>query len=174
MPEIATPRFVLRDLRQEDITPRYLEWFVDPAAQKHITAASSTHTLAQLRAYLAARTGRDDVLFLGIFDRTSGLHIGNVKYEPVDRTRGYAVMGILVGDPEFRGRGVAGEVIAASSRWLQAHGGIREIILGVHRDNTAAIQAYERVGFVVEPTPHVHVTDDAFTMVWRLENRETA
>lgn len=170
MPEIATPRFVLRDLRQEDITPHYLEWFVDPAAQKHIAAAAHTQTLAQLRAYLAERTGRRDVLFLGIFDKATGLHIGNVKYEPVDAANGYAVMGILIGDPGSRGKGVAGEVVAASARWLQAHEGIREIVLGVHRDNAAAIQAYERVGFVIEGTPRIKVTDDAFTMVWRLED----
>ena len=170
MPEIATPRFILRDLRQEDITDRYLEWFVDPAAQQHITAAASTRTLAQLRDYLAERIGRRDVLFLGIFDKTTGAHIGNVKYEPVDAAQGHAVMGILIGDAGYRGKGVAGEVIAASARWLQAHEGIREIVLGVHRDNAAAIQAYERVGFVVEPIPRLPVTDDAFTMVWRLED----
>jgi ribosomal-protein-alanine N-acetyltransferase len=169
MPEIATARFILRDLRQEDITNRYLEWFLDPAAQRHITAAAHTQTLAQLRDYLAERTGRRDVLFLGIFDRTTGVHIGNVKYEPVDAENGYAVMGILIGDAAYRGQGVAGEVIVASSRWLQANGGIREILLGVHRDNAAAIHAYERVGFVIEQTPFIPPTDDAFTMVWRLE-----
>lgn len=169
MTEIVTPRFVLRDLREEDITPRYLEWFTDPAAQKHIAAAAGTHTLSQLRAYLAERTGRPDVLFLGIFDRTTGAHVGNVKYEPVDAAQGYAVMGILIGDPAYRGKGVAGEVIGASGRWLRASAGITDIVLGVQRDNAAAIQAYQRAGFVVEPTPRISVSDDALTMVWRIE-----
>ena len=169
MTEIATPRFILRDLRQEDITPQYLGWFADPAAQKHIAAAADTQTLSQLRAYLAERTGRRDVLFLGIFDRTTGAHVGNVKFEPVDAAQGYAVMGILIGDPAYRGKGVASEVIAASGRWLKASEGITEIVLGVHCDNDAAIQAYERAGFVVEPTPHISVSDDALTMVWRIE-----
>lgn len=169
MTEILTPRFVLRDLRQEDITPRYLEWFSDPAARKHIAAAADTQTLPRLREYLAARTGRADVLFLGIFDRATGVHVGNIKYEPIDAARGYAIMGILVGDPAYRGKGVAGEVIAASGRWLRASAGITDIVLGVHRDNDAAIQAYQRAGFVVEPTPRISVSDDALTMVWRIE-----
>ena len=171
MTEIATPRFILRDLRQEDITPAYLAWFADPAAKKHIAAAATTRTIEELREYLAERTGRSDVLFLGIFDRSTGVHIGNVKYEPVDGARGYAVMGILIGDPAYRGHGVAPEAIAASARWLRAERGIREILLGVHRDNAAAIGAYTRLGFVVEPSPHLQVAEDSWTMVWRIEDQ---
>lgn len=169
MVQIATSRFVLRELCQADITPAYLGWFADPSAKKHITAAADTQSLAKLRDYLAERSGRDDVVFLGIFDKASGVHIGNVKYEPVNSTSGYAVMGILIGDRAYRGRGVAGEVIAASGRWLQANRGIREILLGVHRDNPAAIRAYERIGFIAAGTPVVPETAETFAMVWRLE-----
>jgi RimJ/RimL family protein N-acetyltransferase len=165
---IATPRFVLRELERGDITPAYLEWFVDPAAKRHITAAAHTQTLQQLQDYLADRTGRTDVLFLGIFDQASGVHIGNVKYEPVDSESGYAVMGILIGDPAYRGRGVAGEVIDASGRWLHANRRIRDIWLGVDRDHTTAIRAYERIGFAPEETPLIPATAAAFAMVWRL------
>lgn len=169
MVQIVTSRFVLRELCRADITPAYLAWFADSSAKKHITAAANSPSLATLRDYLAERSGRDDVVFLGIFDKASGVHIGNVKYEPVNATSGYAVMGILIGEPAYRGQGVAGEVIAASGRWLQANRGIREILLGVHRDNLAAIRAYQRIGFVAAGTPVVPDTPETFAMVWRLE-----
>lgn len=169
---IDTPRFHLRPLREDDVTERYLEWFEDATARKHITAAAQTNTLDDLRAYIAARRGRADVLFLGIFGRTSGLHIGNIKYEPVDDRARFAVMGILIGDPAYRGTGAGPEVIAASAWWLEANRGIHEIVLGVHRNNDAAIRAYERVGFVVAGTPHLPLpAKGTATMVWRLEEK---
>jgi ribosomal-protein-alanine N-acetyltransferase len=167
---IGTPRFVLRELEVADASERYLSWFADADARRYITAAATTVALADLSAYIAARMNRRDVLFLGIFDRATGLHIGNVKYEPLDESRGYAVMGILVGDHGFRGKGVAREVLDASTEWLRAQRGIREIVLGVETSNTGAIRAYEAAGFVIEATPHIpEVKAGAVTMVKRLE-----
>jgi len=150
---IITPRFTLRELTQDDVTEHYLSWLHDEAAERYITEAGRTKTLDDVRRYIAERMGRDDVLFLGIFDTTTRAHIGNIKYEPIDTLRGFAVMGILIGDRQFRGMGVAGEVLRASAAWLKQHRGIRQILLGVHRDNATAIKAYERVGACLIDSP---------------------
>lgn len=166
---IRTPRFLLRELRDTDVTERYLGWFADPVTQRYITASDRMQGLADLRAYLAERLGRDDVLFLGIFVHESGQHVGNIKYEPVDPGAGTAVMGILVGEEDWRGRGVAGEVLEASAAWLREHRGIRRILLGVERDNAPAVKAYERVGFRIErPGSLTPEGPDHMTMVWEL------
>jgi ribosomal-protein-alanine N-acetyltransferase len=166
---ISTERFDLRELSLADVTDRYLKWFSDGEATKYIATAARTTALSDLRQYVLERIDREDVLFLGIFDRASGVHIGNIKYEPVDRAQGYAIMGILIGDPTYRGRGVAAEVLQASARWLQQHRGISQIVLGVRRDNAKAIRAYESAGFVIERTPYIPVQDpESLTMVWRL------
>jgi [ribosomal protein S5]-alanine N-acetyltransferase len=166
---ITTARFVLRELTVDDVSSRYLSWFSDAAAAKYIGAAGHTKQLQDLRDYVQERTGRDDVLFLGIFDAATGAHVGNIKYQPVDPNAGYAIMGVLIGEPEFRGKGVTPEVLTASARWLQAHRGIRQILLGVHTENTAAVRAYERVGFVIEDTPHISgPRPGSLTMTWHL------
>jgi len=56
-------------------------------------------------------------------------------------------MGILIGEPDWRGRGVAREVIAASARWLHEHRGVSRVLLGVEKENEAALAAYLRAGF---------------------------
>jgi ribosomal-protein-alanine N-acetyltransferase len=167
--EIETARFLMRELSEWDATQRYLDWFRDPETQTHIATAPDMAALEDLRRYIADRSARDDVLFLGVFDKSSGTHVGNVKYEPVDTKGGYAIMGILIGDPSYRGKGVAVEVLAASGRWLKAHRGIRQIALGVHRTNTSAIRAYEKVGYRIAPTPYIPITStESVTMVWAL------
>jgi RimJ/RimL family protein N-acetyltransferase len=164
--DIHTDRFHLRDLTLDDVSERYLQWFRDPDAGKYISASGATQELADLRDYVLARTGRPDILFLGIFDKATGVHIGNVKYEPVNADLGYAKMGILIGDPSYRGRGVAPEVLAGSAQWLKQHRGVTHIVLTVLADNRRAIRAYEAAGFAVEDTPNlVPESDDLLTMV---------
>ena len=165
---IDTPRFTLRPLAVADVSTRYLSWLSDGRALRFINGATGDNHLDELKSYVARREGRDDVVFLGIFTH-AGEHIGNIKYEPVDTERGAAVMGILVGEVAWRGMGVAGEVIQASSVWLHERRGIRAIVLGVDRDNLAGIRAYEKLGFIEEAHPLVPVDMTiACPMVWHL------
>lgn len=167
--EIATERFVLRPLTENDATERYLSWLQDSDALKFISSAAHTQRLSDLQQYVRERAAREDVLFLGIFDQQTRQHVGNIKYEPVDSVRGYAIMGILIGDPVYRGRGVTSEVLTATAKWLKVHRKIQSIVLGVSKDNYAAIKAYERVGFVVAETPYLTVPiDRVYSMVWML------
>ncbi|MDP9202128.1 MAG: GNAT family N-acetyltransferase [Gemmatimonadota bacterium] len=166
---IETERFLLRELAESDATTRYLNWFRDSETRNYIASASRTKEIGDLRRYIRDRRDRRDVLFLGIFDKMSGTHIGNVKYEPVDEYKGYAVMGMLIGDNAYRGKGVALEVLLASGEWLKSHRDLKEIVLGVRRDNSGAIRAYEKVGYRVAVTPHLPpAAEDSLTMVWSL------
>lgn len=161
---------MLRPLDMDDVSERYLGWLKDQAAQQYISAAVSQTDLTALQLYVAERSGREDVVFLGIFEKITGLHIGNIKYEPVNSELGYAIVGILIGAPDWRGRGVAAEVLLASAEWLRQHRKIRQIVLGVSRTNTAAIHAYKKVGFVEEATEFIPiVSPEGLTMVWHLD-----
>lgn len=163
---IVTERFVLRPLQVSDVGERYLSWMRDADALKFITAAARIEKLADLAEYVRQRVGREDVLFLGIFEHDSHLHIGNIKYEPLDSAKGEATMGILIGDANYRGKGVTGEVIKASGEWLKANRGVRRILLGVSSDNAAAMRAYEKVGFVPLNPPSDYAPGAGWTMVW--------
>lgn len=161
---IETARFRLRPLTVDDASERYLGWFLKSGAER-IKASASTRELDDLREYISAREGRPDILFLGIFEAVTGDHIGNIKYEPVDSERGYAVMGIFIGEIDWRGTGVAGEVLSATASWLAANRAIRQILLGVEKDNIAAIRAYEKLGFQIASTPLLQPAPDCHTMM---------
>ena len=152
---INTHRFILREIKEEDVSETYLSWLRDPFAVKYITAAGTKNDLSNLKQYIKERACRNDVLFLGIFDAKSGQHVGNIKYEPVNDELGYAIMGILIGEVTYRGIGVAKEVITASSKWLSEYRNIQEILLGVNIENTPAIKSYEKIGFKISDTPFI-------------------
>jgi RimJ/RimL family protein N-acetyltransferase len=167
---IETERFTLRPLCPEDVNDRYRSWFNPETARMGIAAARRQPSLQDLRDFITARAGRPEVLFLGIFARESGEHVGNVKYEPIDREQGYAVMGILIGERDWWGRGVTAEVLRATARLLRDHHGIQEIVLGVMQDNLLAKRSYEKVGFRPRHTDRIRIDPSLHeAMVWRLD-----
>jgi [ribosomal protein S5]-alanine N-acetyltransferase len=166
---ITTDRFKLRELNVDDISLRYLSWLKDPLAEKWILAALETSTYEELKLYVASKSNSDDVAFFGIFCLDTGLHIGNVKYEPINSEEGYAILGILIGDQDYQGKKVAAEVIIASSRWLKLNRNVYMIILEVNPRNINAIKLYKQIGFVEELSPYTFKSiDDAITMVWNI------
>lgn len=164
---ITTERFFLRPLSIEDVTQRYLGWFAAPGGER-ISTASEMTSLEKLREYVGEKAARENVLFLGIFEREGDEHIGNVKFEPIMPEEGCAVFGIFVGEARARGQGVTGEVLQACGAWLVEHMAIREIVLGVASDNHAAIRAYEKVGFKMGNTRFIGEHPGIHQMIWTI------
>ncbi len=147
---IETERFILKELVPDDVTERYCAWMNDVTVKQWITGAQNSQTIESLRAYVLLRMRRTDVYFFGIFDKIEGIHIGNIKYEPVVPNLGAATMGVLIGDKKFRGKRVFNEVFIATIRWLNKEHGIKSINLGVNLHNTAALKAYLTSGFEIK------------------------
>ena len=144
---LETDRFVLRELNTGDATPRYLSWLQNVDIQKWIQTAEGTTKLNDLKKYVEIRMFREEVLFLGIFEKRSLQHIGNIKYEPIDKQHGTAVMGVLIGDADYRGKKVFEEVFQVSTQWIKNHMNVNTIYLGVEEENHSAIRAYRHAGF---------------------------
>lgn len=146
-PHIKTKRFFLRPLSTTDVTERYLGWLKDLNSNRFIQTASSDHTLESLQNYIKARQDREDILFLGIFSKEDGLHIGNIKFEPIDYINRTTTMGVLIGDLDWIGKGVFTEVLNACAEWLSRNYSLNIICLGVDNENRSAIRAYLKAGF---------------------------
>lgn len=146
---IATPRFLLKPLTIVDVNDRYLSWLNLKTSGYIEYTWEGNPSIEELKNYVSERENRQDVLFLGIFTKEAQ-HIGNIKYEPIDSKNKSAFMGILIGDKDWRGKGVATEVIKASGRYLAEQYLIETIILDVNESHKAAIAAYQKVGFKVK------------------------
>ncbi len=146
---INTERFQLRTLTVKDATDKYLSWFNESLKfSKYISFAQKKVSINDLIQYIEERKNREDILFLAIFTDDSQ-HIGNIKYESINFEDRSATMGILIGEKEWRGKGVASEVIKRSSEYLKENFGIKNINLGVDKNNIPAITAYKKMQFKV-------------------------
>jgi RimJ/RimL family protein N-acetyltransferase len=166
---IKTERFLLRKLEVKDASLRYLSWFDCVDVKTQILASTRMRALEDLELYIEKKNNSKNTLFFGIFCLDTGLHIGNIKYEPIDRQSKYAILGILIGDKAYRGKKVAFEVIKASGKWLSKKYGISTVILEVDPANIAAIKAYKSVGFIREESEYTFKdSDKSLTMIWHV------
>ena len=148
--ECNTARFSVRTLKTGDVGLAYADWFKDPVVQQFIAWRPQSDAVSELREFVAAHDARDDSLLLGVFAADAS-HVANLKYEPIDLARRTAVLGVLIGRSEWRGRGLFGEVFTATSELLHRRFGIKTVLLGVDGANAAALTAFERAGFVSIP-----------------------
>ena len=158
---ITTQRFLLRPLIADDVGNNYLSW-LNTKESAYIEYVRNHSTMEELKAYVSERENRRNVLFLGIFTKKKQ-HIGNIKYEPIDFKLKTATMGILIGDSNWRGKGVAIEVIKASAHYLSDRYGVKTIILGVNQNNHAAKSVYKKIGFTIKDQNKNNIE-----MIWQL------
>jgi [ribosomal protein S5]-alanine N-acetyltransferase len=166
---IKTERFILKRLEVKDASHRYLSWFDCEDVKTQILVSTKMRALEDLELYIEQKINSKNTLFFGIFCLDTGLHIGNIKYEPIDRKNKYAILGILIGDKAYRGKKVAFEVIKASGKWLSKKFGISMVILEVDPSNIPAIKAYKSLGFIREESEYTFKDNDrSLTMIWYL------
>ncbi len=146
--ELKGNNITLRLLSEENATERYASWLNDPEVNKYLETRQVT--VPELKEFIASKNSSDEALFLGIFWNENDLHIGNIKLEPIDFENKTAVVGILIGEKDYWGKGVATEAIKLISDYAFSELELKEVTLGVISEHIAAIKAYEKCGFFVD------------------------
>lgn len=166
--DIRTERFVLKILTPALVGEDYLSWFSDPVVTRFIAFSRAGITIEELRAFAAEKLASPEALFFGIFTQDGLRHIGNIKLEPISSIEKYCVLGVLIGAPEWRGKGVFFEIQKALVKAL-VRMGIEKIYLGVDLVNDAAILAYEKSGYEIDSKNFLEVNaEKAVSMVKHL------
>jgi len=114
-------------------------------------------TVAEHLRWLADVDARGDRHEFMIVERTSGRSVGTIGLSRIDPTLRRAEYGVLIGESDARGKGLASE----ASRLLlgYAFGTLRlhRVYLHVFVHNAPALRLYRRVGFEPEGVLRQHV-----------------
>ena len=121
-------------------------------------------TIEGLKEYVKVISDDENQIFLGIFTK-DGEHIGNIKFDPVDVAKKYTIVGVLIGEKGWQGKGVFKEVNEKTGHFLKTNKNIDSIYLGVKTINTNAVSAYRKSGFVEIETEKIVTADDEIGMV---------
>ncbi len=133
-------------MHESDASEAYASWLNDPEVNRYL--ATKHATSAELRKYIEEKNRKPDTELFGIFLREGDRHVGTLKLEPIDRAAKKATLGILIGDKREWGKGYAGEAIRLAIAHCFGELGMEEVWLGVIAQNTSALRAYQKLGFV--------------------------
>lgn len=170
---LAGERIYLRSLTEADATPEYASWLNDSAVNKFLETRAAT--VNDLINYIQAKNKQTDSLLLGIFWSATNKHIGNLKLEPIYWVKQSAVIGIIIGEKDFWGQGIAPEAIRLAADYAFSTLQMRALELGVIANHWAALRAYEKCGFNVYRTDKgaLRHGDKVYDQIWmRLEKNK--
>ncbi len=143
-------------LRPPDMTtaPQFQEWMNDTDTRHLIGGTAYPISLAAQEEFLRPRqkTSWDDGVFL-VVEATDGptpVLIGSIELRQFNAEARRCQVGMLIGDPAYRGRGYGTEALRLVCRFAFDEMGLERVFLDTFDFNTRAIRAYEKVGFVQE------------------------
>lgn len=146
-PTLTTERLILRPLEPKDATPRYQAWLNDPQINTYLESRFVKQSLEEMRKYIEAIQKSNKHLFLAITIRETGEHVGNIKLGPIDNNHKLGDIGILIGEKDWWGKGIASEAIKEITRYAFEELKLHKITAGCYSDNEGSAVAFEKAGF---------------------------
>jgi ribosomal-protein-alanine N-acetyltransferase len=132
------------------VTDAYVRWLNDPIVNRYLESRFISHTVESTKAYVEEIAASRNNLFLGIRSRNLGKHVGNIKIGPIDRHHGTSEVGILIGEREAWGSGIATLVIRMVSEIARTRLMLRKLTAGCYVSNVGSRRAFDKAGFAIE------------------------
>jgi RimJ/RimL family protein N-acetyltransferase len=132
------------------LNDRYLSWLNDHEVTRYLETGVFPATQQDLEKYYESITGTSNQVLLAIVDKASNAHIGNIKLGPINWIHRRSLLGILIGDKSFWGKGVGLEAMRLMVEYGFCRLNLHRIYLAVFAENEAGVRLYEKVGFKVE------------------------
>ncbi len=152
LPELVTPRMILRQIVPADAAGPYLQWMNDIEVVRWLEARGRVYTRDDLISFIRIHTEDRRFHFFAMTLRDGHSHIGNIKLGPVDSVNRRADLGIIVGERAAWGRGYAREAISAVTDYAFGKLGLHKVTAGCYGANEGSRRAFLAAGFTHEGT----------------------
>ena len=140
----------LRRLQPNDVTHEYVDWMNDSEINKYLESRHVVHSLDSIKAFVEAMSYDKSNFLFGIFCNKTSLHIGNIKLGPIDYRYLRAEIGLIVGNKNYWGKGIATEAILTVCKFAAEKLKLRKVEAGCYSSNFGSKKAFEKAGFEVE------------------------
>lgn len=153
-------RISLHGLSPRDIEEGapYFSWLDDLANDEFTERSRLPNTPSRMKSYFEkANSPNGDLVFLGIYDNETGKHIGNISYKNINWSCRRGWLGYLVGDPDFRGKGIAADAILMFMLYGFNKLNFNRIFTTVSAPNEASRRLAEKSGLKEEGMMRGHI-----------------
>lgn len=138
----------LRGLEATDLPDRH-RWLNDPEVTRYFThLGAAPLAYSQLLKWYQSLNPNQEIHFA--VDTLDQIHIGGAQLKSIDWKNRNAELGLFIGDPQFRGRGMGQQI----TRLLTGYGfdtlNLHRLWLRVDETNHAAVHCYSKCDFRAE------------------------
>jgi RimJ/RimL family protein N-acetyltransferase len=147
---IETDRLILSPPSSEDIKGNYRYWINSQNTDEWTQHAVFPKSDLALLEYYKTKNDANNSIWLGIFLKTSGVHIGNIDVSGINWINRTGIYNILIGELTEQGKGYGFESSVALLRHVFNRLNLNRIQLGVELGNRSAIALYKKLGFQEE------------------------
>lgn len=154
------PRLRLRPVRVADATERYAGWMNDPEVNRFLESRFAHHSPEDLQRFIETAQADPDVVFLALELNDSRRHIGNIKLGPINRRHRLGDIGLVIGEKDCWGQGLATEAIQLLVEHAFRDLGLHKLTASCYANNAGSERAFLKAGFVVEGVRKRHFLCD--------------
>ena len=131
--------------------PNYFNWLRDVSVINTIGRVDYLINLSlnEVQSYINGLLASSDNCVFEI-ETVDGRFIGTLKIGHIEWRTGCADIGIMIGDKDYWGKGVAKESISLACKYAFDFLCLRKLSSGCAAQNVAMVKAFESIGFVIE------------------------
>jgi RimJ/RimL family protein N-acetyltransferase len=134
----------LRAIEREDI-PIFVRWFNDPEVRKYLEMYLPM-SVAEEEQWFEAHLKDDTSRIFGI-ETEEGRLIGNIGLHNLDWKNRNALLGIVIAEREYWGRGYGTDAVTTLLDFAFNEMNLHRVSLFVYEFNERAVRCYEKCGF---------------------------
>jgi diamine N-acetyltransferase len=132
---------------RRDLAPVYVRWFNDLGTMRTLGQPPLPKTLEDEQRWFDQSLASGQPVRFTIYEQPSLRPIGTTDLRDIDYRSGTAEFGIVIGEPDARGRGCGTEATRLVLDYAFSALGLTSVMLKVVDFNPAAKRAYEKAGF---------------------------
>ena len=145
-------RLQIRGLVEEDVTAAYADWLNDEGNRSGLWIDSGqVITVESQREYIRQIVASEERAITGLFDEEGEL-IGTTGWHHVNNEHRHPSIGILIGNPRYRGRGLGAILVWANTSMLMTEFGAVKVVAGTLGANRPSLRSFLKAGYRVEGT----------------------
>ncbi len=152
-PHLQTGHLKLVPFSARHLTATYVGWLNDPSVVRYSEQRHRSHSLQSCANYVEQFTTAGN--FFWAIETAEAIHIGNITAS-LDSKNRLADIGILIGDPNARGKGHGLAAWGGVLGYLQDHPGIDKVTGGSLANNTPMLSIMDKSGMVPDGVRHRH------------------
>ena len=146
--QLTSDLVALRVLTIDDVSERYVSWMNDQEINQYLESRYTAHDLSSVQSFVAAMYASEDDYLFGIYYREK--HVGNIKLGSLSKYYLRADIGLLLGERDCWGKGIATVAIQLVTEWAFQKLKLKRVEAGCYSDNIGSRRAFEKSGFTVE------------------------